>query len=254
MGREIKRVPLDFEWPIGKVWQGYLSPERYHFPKCLDCNGSGYSPEAAAINETFYPHQIGGPNADRLAWGDKIGQAEVDHLVAEGRLSLVVKRLGRTPTAAEVNAMNGRGRSVFLDGHDAINRWILVKFRCDQLGIVELCPACQGHGDVATDEQRAEAYAWEREEPPTSDGWQLWETASEGSPISPVLATPEALAEWMSSPAYTWGAARPLQYEQALKWITGPGWAPSLMSSGCAVYDGVAAMSGVAATPSGRVD
>lgn len=24
MGREIKRVPLDFDWPIEKVWPGYM--------------------------------------------------------------------------------------------------------------------------------------------------------------------------------------------------------------------------------------
>lgn len=26
MGRELKRVPLDFDWPIGKVWEGYANP------------------------------------------------------------------------------------------------------------------------------------------------------------------------------------------------------------------------------------
>jgi len=24
MGREVKRVPLDFDWPIGKIWYGYM--------------------------------------------------------------------------------------------------------------------------------------------------------------------------------------------------------------------------------------
>ena len=26
MGRELKRVPLDFQWPENKVWDGYLNP------------------------------------------------------------------------------------------------------------------------------------------------------------------------------------------------------------------------------------
>ena len=26
--REVKRVPLDFSWPRGEVWEGFLLPER----------------------------------------------------------------------------------------------------------------------------------------------------------------------------------------------------------------------------------
>lgn len=32
--------------------------------------------------------------------------------------------------------------------------------------------------------------------PPAGDGYQLWETTSEGSPISPVFETLDALCEW----------------------------------------------------------
>ena len=28
MGRELKRVPLDFDWPLNKVWDGYLRGHR----------------------------------------------------------------------------------------------------------------------------------------------------------------------------------------------------------------------------------
>ena len=27
MSREVKRVPLDFGWPLNKVWEGYLMPD-----------------------------------------------------------------------------------------------------------------------------------------------------------------------------------------------------------------------------------
>lgn len=27
MGRELKRVPLDFDWPLNERWKGYVSPE-----------------------------------------------------------------------------------------------------------------------------------------------------------------------------------------------------------------------------------
>lgn len=33
-------------------------------------------------------------------------------------------------------------------------------------------------------------------DPPMGDGYQLWETTTEGSPISPVFVTLEELAEW----------------------------------------------------------
>jgi hypothetical protein len=35
----------------------------------------------------------------------------------------------------------------------------------------------------------------------TPYGWQMYETVSEGSPISPVCATKDELAAWLSSPA-----------------------------------------------------
>lgn len=230
MGREVKRVPVGFDWPTNEIWNGYLTPARFNFPRCEACDGEGYGPEARAVANTFYAHQIGGPRADALAWCDKLGQAEVDHLIAEGRLR--VRREGEwhsdALTAAEVNQ---KQRSRGLDGHDAINRWILVKFRCSMLGIVLDCPNCNGHGDIASDEQRAEAEAWEHTEPPTGEGWQLWETVSEGSPISPVFDTPEGLARWMASDDYHWGAQGPWPYENALTWITGAAWMPTFITT-----------------------
>jgi hypothetical protein len=194
--RTVKRVPLDFAWPLNRKWEGYLTPERFIFPKCRACDGTGESPEARAVSETFYPHQIGGSNAERLAWHDKIGQAEVDHLVERGRLS--VRKDGRWAapvglTAAEVNA---KQQGLTLGSHDAVNRWILVKFRCGVLGITVECPACGGEGDIATPEQREAADAWVPVDPSAGEGWQLWETTSEGSPVSPVFATAEELADW----------------------------------------------------------
>lgn len=32
MSRILKRVPMDFDWPIGKVWEGYLSKPEYDPP------------------------------------------------------------------------------------------------------------------------------------------------------------------------------------------------------------------------------
>jgi hypothetical protein len=186
---------------------------------------TGLSREAYAIDSTFYPHQIGGPMAKVLAWHDKIGQAEVDMLVDEQRLHqwnlwdvvslpephelsdeghpIKYRRVRNdrpTPSAAEVNAVENAHHV-----HDEINRMYLVRFRCERLGITMECPTCKGRCVIADDdeyeaEERA-ADEWKRTEPPMGEGWQLWETVSEGSPDSPVFATPEELADWCAANA-----------------------------------------------------
>ncbi len=42
MGREIKRVALDFDWPIGEVWTGFLNPYYAEQVKCPTCDGLGW--------------------------------------------------------------------------------------------------------------------------------------------------------------------------------------------------------------------
>lgn len=42
--------------------------------------------------------------------------------------------------------------------------------------------------------------------PPAGDGYQLWETTSEGSPVSPVFATLDELCEWCEKNATTFGS------------------------------------------------
>lgn len=272
MGREIKRVPLDFNWPLNEVWQGFLREGR-EFPPCTDCQhghietpldrlfgrrgpeSTGLSREAFAIDSTFYAHQIGGPLADVLCWGDKLGQAEVDMLVAEKRLGMhrlwdrielpepweydeghpIRFRFERNdkpaPAAEEVNAANRKGGLFHDYVHDAINRWLLVKHRCQLLGIDMECKACKGRCVIADDDEwdaeEAASEAWQPIEPPAGDGWQLWETVSEGSPVSPVFATADELASWMSDPARGDQWVPPAV---AAKFIA-DGWAPSLMGS-----------------------
>jgi hypothetical protein len=119
------------------------------------------------------------------------------------------------PTAEEVNREQHEHRFGF--GHDAINRGILIEARCKRNGIVVECPACGGSGDLPNpdEEERARAAAWEEREPPAGPGWQLWETTSEGSPISPVCASAEDLARWCAANAFIFASER-LTYEEWL--------------------------------------
>jgi len=98
------------------------------------------------------------------------------------------------------------------------------------MGFYGLCPLCNGEGGYFCDDSYLKLQEdWEPIEPPEGDGYQIWETVSEGSPISPVFAEPEKLAAWMAG--RKWGADKGTSAEQWLRFINGPGWAPSLISS-----------------------
>jgi hypothetical protein len=76
-------------------------------------------------------------------------------------------------------------------------------------------------------EYKEKADRWEKTEPPEGDWYQMWETVSEGSPMSPPFATPEELAAYMVK--HHWKTDEGTTYEQWLKFINGPGWAPSMV-------------------------
>ena len=59
------------------------------------------------------------------------------------------------------------------------------------------CATCKGEG-IATDFIK-DYGSWAPTAPPKGKGYQIWETVSEGSPISPVFEKPEDLAQWMVS-------------------------------------------------------
>jgi len=215
--RTLKHVPLDFQWPIDKVWEGYINP--YPPQECSACEGSGYNPETKQIADDFYNF-----NDTGREWCNDITQDEVQALVDKGRLmdfthvplndeqrEVVRKKMadggnswlpynnGRIPTADEVNEWN---RKPGLHGHDAINRWILIEARAKRLGVYGKCSHCDGEGVIFKSEEHRKLYEeWEEHEPPTGEGYQLWETCSEGSPVSPVFANAEELADWCAENA-----------------------------------------------------
>jgi hypothetical protein len=285
MGREIKRVALDFDWPLNKTWQGYLNPHYDACSHCPACNGTGYSPHGRILSDQWYgsvpfdPVAYGSTlfkpwtpgvkeNIKRKVrfdeksiawytrngkltmsdavqieihrmlvfwnsrWSNHLSQLDVNALWEENRLRDFTEK----PTVQQVNLW-----SLFGLAHDSINRWICVKARCKRDGQDYTCRVCQGHGDKWTSESAKQtADEWTPTEPPAGEGWQIWETVSEGSPISPVFATPEALAQHMAN-ARPWGAARPMPAADWLKWITGPGWAASAVAVDGVLKDGVQA-------------
>ena len=63
--------------------------------------------------------------------------------------------------------------------------------------------------------------------PPKGDGWQMWETTTEGSPISPVFSTPEELAHWLANNKASACGSQTASYESWLAMIK-KGWAPTM--------------------------
>jgi hypothetical protein len=216
--RTVKRVPLDFDWPIDKVWIGY---EPFAATTCVECDGIGHSALAAALAGAFYVDKTGPDGAGR-GWHDQLDQADVDQLVANGRLLQFTHRYdqatnqwqptGQRPTAAQVNTVQ---RSTLLV-HDATNQRLLVEGRCVRLGVDPACPSCMGSGNLAAGQEPASS--WQPVEPPTGEGWQLWETVSEGSPQTPVFATSQALAAWCAEHASVF-AGEGWSYQLWLRYI-----------------------------------
>jgi hypothetical protein len=73
---------------------------------------------------------------------------------------------------------------------------------------------------------------WEngRTDPPTGEGYQVWETVSQGSPISPVFATEEAVAAWLVQQGNSEDGARE---------FVRLGWAPSMALIGGRHFKGI---------------
>ena len=235
MGREVKRVAYDFDWPMDKVWKGFLNPHYVHYRECPFCKRTGYNVKTKQIADAFYNFE---GTRDR-GWHNDITQDEIDALVEAGRLKDFthdfIPREGWKPkdpvptvTPEEVNAWNRKGG--LLQGHDAINRSILIEARAKRLGVYGECEHCDGTGELwRTPEDKQASEDWESEGPPKGDGYQIWETVSEGSPITPVFKTPEELAQWcVGAYGKAWFRYEE-SYESWLSFITGPGWRPTFV-------------------------
>lgn len=74
---------------------------------------------------------------------------------------------------------------------------------------------------------------------PDTLGYCMYESVTEGTPISPVFQTPEELAHWLAdTEASAMGLDHPTTYERWLAVARG-GWAPSMIATGEGIYSGV---------------
>ncbi len=297
MGREIKRVPVGFDWPRKQKWPGYLNPF-YVAEKCGPCGGTGYGPAARRFKDEWYgyshfnPASTGskpfGPGhpaivamatrnvcgrfdgdqyvvrpetpsdrpaiaaeARRLArdcfdshWSHHLSQADVDALVAADRLRDLTHTYNQKdgwkpkdppyhPTAAEVNEWS-------LTTFHGPDNYVCIRERCKREGEPHECDRCKGHGEIWPNEAAKWLFeAFVKIDPPEGDGWQVWETTSEGSPITPALASAEELARWCVENGASVFGGQTADYSTWLAFISEGGSAPSMVSGPGGVMSGV---------------
>ena len=229
MGRELKRVPLDFDWPLNVAWKGYVSP--YRWRDCPRCEGTGLNVKTKVLSEAWYHRQYDVPTApdlraifmDNADFGRCLAQDECDNLAGEGRLYDLtnewkklspddehprrIRKLNADgtdyyPSAEQVNAWSRGGI-----GHDSINHSICVEFRAKKLGFHGHCALCKGDGCLwPSVEYKELAREWKEIDPPEGLGYQLWE--SEGSPISLVFPDEDSFVDYLVGEGSTQKAAR----------------------------------------------
>jgi hypothetical protein len=120
------------------------------------------------------------------------------------------------------------GRKASFMGHDSCDKWSAVNKIVAAAGMPKDWGICKHCGGDAIDPEIKEVYeAWTETPPPAGEGWQLWETTSEGSPQTPVFKTPEELARYCTDNKVSSFGDQTETYETWLKFIRGPGWALS---------------------------
>lgn len=247
MGREIRRVPLDFEWELNKIWKGFLNP---HFRPCPEDQKICFNGETAAGQWLTAILRLVVVAADDALDGGRckargglhphpylvnLETAPTYEVPRELKGSAAHREIARRmsdrsswvlPLTQEmVDLVSGYDKASFLGflGGSALYemRKKLIKGAKLDPKTWGICPVCKGE---SIDPGIKDVYeAWKPEAPPKGEGWQLWETVSEGSPISPVLPTREAFIEYLMDQGSTRSAAEA---------FTKQGWVPSGVSVG----------------------
>lgn len=221
MGRHCKRVPLDFSWPMKTLWIGYVNP--YKGVECPYCE-NGYSEKAQEIIAQVYPWKQGGmtflPNPYKegsqynpLAKEHHMTQDEVDYYMShqhKNKLETVNRIMAdRFPEADKVTPEIFSQLSLLLWDFTYNLDGLLIQYHSEKEGWDSSCPHCHGEGELFLNEEikrQHDEFQWV--EPPTGEGYQMWEDTSEGSPITPVFRTAEELAEYCVRARVSWFGAR----------------------------------------------
>lgn len=233
MSRELRRVPLDFNHPLNTPWPGFIGDEGGLCPGTNKTCFLGQTPARAWLDAVCHLFQL-------LAEESTKTPQEIAHFNRSGRI-FPHPYLEAIPHAPRVRT-DDRGPHPLapmskdfvelykkISGHDQVGQLFgsytghLANALVKVAGFDErwgICPICDGHGDDPA--LRAAADAWKPTPPPDGPGFQVWESVTSGSPISPVFKTEIALENWLVAN----GSSR-----AAAKFFIGATWEPSMSAT-----------------------
>jgi len=238
MSRELRRVALDFDWPLHKPWHGFLNTHYRPCPAAAQnmCFGgetpaSRWLDAVARLIALLGEQAVEEPHAEKLrARGQLFPHPYLLEWSTAPRCELpesVQKRIQALPQAVRmtehfryvrqhppplipftkelevlVTKLAGEAPHPFQGGSVSYG---IVRAIMHATGLVDtgwgVCTVCKGKG---LDPACEEAYeSWRKTPPPEGPGWQVWETVSEGSPISPVFAKKQDLREYLRGEGYS---------------------------------------------------
>ncbi|MBG0818344.1 hypothetical protein [Planomonospora sp. ID82291] len=197
MSVEVRRVPLDFDAPLGQVWQGYVAPAELRMPLCPACR---YGHTAAREWLETFTHlllMLADETTAAVRRKRARGQATTMHPYFQHLLDQPPTRPGDDIEELTVGLAGRPPR----DGmHDGLDRWNATKAIITAAGLDPqtwgVCARCSGEGRIeACPGQAAQLAAWQPVPPPEGPGWQLWSTSGDPTPTTPVFATADGLVD-----------------------------------------------------------
>lgn len=209
MGRELRRVPLDFDWPKNKVWKGFINP---HSKPCPEAGKTCFNGQNAAA--VYLEHLANmftliadcaergqsHPYLNQLPYGSHHPDWKLQPKEIRDRyVDLVTKLIGEK--RERFMGFTGQGFQVYFKILKMVGIKNPKKGKKKPAYEWSHCAVCKGENlDPAV---RKEYKAWKDYGPPKGEGFQLWETTSEGSPVSPVYKTLDELCAWAAENAST---------------------------------------------------
>lgn len=193
----VKRVPLDFDWPVGYTWHGYVNP----WPGPVDCEyccGTGFNDESLELYRNF------------KRWAPRLNEDETAQAILAGISERDLSQIRRR---------------IWDDVDNPLIRSYLTEIRARSKGEWGTCQVCKGKCILSNPNPAVQQlYAdvnlyeeWTPIEPPKGVGWQLWQTREPGGvPMSAVFKSEVELAQWCSSNFKS-------DYDGWLRWITREG-------------------------------
>lgn len=204
MGREIRRVPVDFQHPI--VWR-----ERFNHPLFGD-DGP----------RTLWKHELQ-PMYDRPL---SEAQAEWDRGLAEwpeSRSAQAVYDVDDLVRAEE------RIANPFMGMRSSQGERDYIEHVQAHLG-ERVYASYEEYAGVrpGSDEEAARYYQPEGWPEPEQRGYVVYETVSEGTPITPTFAAQDELIDWLCAKGTAWDA--PMSREGAEHFVRDSGYVPSMIT------------------------